>query len=105
MEVMKKYIFFTIVFLSLIHPAFAGDVEIKSLRTVMSESGNWVDLTFLIKNNTSKHIKYVMVELAGWDKKKDGVLMISSDYMSDPTLSVSGALAFGNVINGCVIQN
>jgi len=61
-----------------------ADVEINSLRTAMSPSGNWVDITFLIKNNCDKHIRYVVVELAGWDKKKDGDLMISDDYMSDP---------------------
>ncbi len=60
------------------------DVEIKSFRTAMSPSGNWVDTTFLIKNNSDRHIRYVVVELAGWDKKKDGDLMISDDYMSDP---------------------
>ena len=60
-----------------------NDVEIKSFRTAMSPSGNWVDTTFLIKNNSNRYIRYVVVELAGWDKK-DGDLIISDDYMSDP---------------------
>jgi hypothetical protein len=59
----------------------AGTIAIESLSVTTSPSGNWIDTTFLIRNNTNKNIKYVMVEISGWTSNNR--LAISSKYMSD----------------------
>ena len=69
----------------------AGDkkpnVEVKIKNAKITSSQNWIELTFVITNNTKEPLRYVVVELAGWSKGEDGKrgeLMISNDYYSDP---------------------
>lgn len=66
------------------------NVEVKLKNAEVTSSENWIELTFIITNNTKEPLRYVVVELAGWSKDEDGKrsdLMISNDYYSDPILA------------------